>query len=138
MIDLLLSRLKKVKSTRRDSWVACCPSHDDKNPSMGIKLASDGRILMYCRAGCSTESILDSIGLEFSDLFPERIGEEQMLKPIREHFSPRDLLYLIQQEARIVCIAAIDLKNGKPLNDVDQKRLITAMERINEVINHAG
>lgn len=138
MIDLLLSRLKKVKATRRDSWLACCPAHDDKNPSMGIKLESDGRILMYCRAGCSTESILDSIGMEFKDLFPERLSNETGFKPVREHFSPRDLLYLIQQEARIVCIAAIDLKNGKPLNEVDHKRLITAMERINEVVNHAG
>ena len=33
--DTLLSRLDKVKLTGPDKWVARCPAHDDRGPSLG-------------------------------------------------------------------------------------------------------
>ena len=43
-----LSRLKGVRQTGTDKWVACCPAHDDDNPSLGVAVGSDGRILVHC------------------------------------------------------------------------------------------
>jgi hypothetical protein len=57
-------------------WIAHCPgplhAHGDKSPSLSISEGRDGRVLMNCFAGCSTDSILAVAGLSFSDLFADR------------------------------------------------------------------
>lgn len=51
-------------------WRAKCPSHDGKSDnSLSINGASDGKTLLRCFAGCSTENVLASAGLGWSDLF---------------------------------------------------------------------
>lgn len=67
-IQDILTRFKSVKQ-ERDGWLALCPSHEDKNPSLSISQGNDGRILLNCFAGCKILSILESVGLEMSDLF---------------------------------------------------------------------
>ena len=66
----ILSRLKRVKKTGPNSWTALCPAHADQNPSLSIRVASDGKILLCCHAGCKTESIVTAAGLTMGDLFP--------------------------------------------------------------------
>lgn len=38
-------------------WMARCPAHEDGTPSLSIGDA-DGRVLVYCHAGCSQERVL--------------------------------------------------------------------------------
>lgn len=65
-----LNHLKHVKEQANGSYMACCPSHDDHNPSLSIGLSPDGkRILVHCFTGCPEEKILSSLGLKKSDLF---------------------------------------------------------------------
>ena len=45
-----------------------CPAHEDRNPS-GSAVQAEDRILVYCHAGCSPESICRAIGKNISDLF---------------------------------------------------------------------
>lgn len=47
---------------------ALCPAHRDTTPSLSV-CEKDGRILINCFAGCSNETILEALGLKFSDLF---------------------------------------------------------------------
>lgn len=63
-------------------YMACCPAHDDENPSLSLREACDGKTLLHCFAGCPVSSICNSVGVEMSDLFeadfiikkvPERI-----------------------------------------------------------------
>lgn len=68
-LELVLSRLGKWKQTR-DHYTACCPAHDDSNPSLSISLGDDGRVLLKCYAGCATEDVVRAMGLKMSDLFP--------------------------------------------------------------------
>jgi len=70
-IDILLSRLDKVKRTGDGKYLACCPSHADDDPSLAITDLPDGRILVHCFAGCSPGSIMESLDLSLSDLFPD-------------------------------------------------------------------
>lgn len=51
-------------------YIACCPAHNDKHPSLSISEVS-GKILLKCWTGCSVESIVSAIGIETKDLFPE-------------------------------------------------------------------
>ena len=52
-----------------DGFVARCPAHDDRNPSLSIAEGDDGRTLLNCHAGCETGDIVKKIGLRLSDLF---------------------------------------------------------------------
>lgn len=69
-IEELISRLENVKSNGRNSYIGICPAHRDKEPSLSIKEVDD-RILVHCHAGCDTQSILASIGLELKHLFKQ-------------------------------------------------------------------
>jgi len=50
--------------------VCHCPAHDDQNPSLNVRLGDDGKLLVTCRAGCSIQSIVDSVDWSMKDLMP--------------------------------------------------------------------
>ncbi|MFN3152118.1 DUF3987 domain-containing protein [Bremerella sp.] len=68
-IDRVLAGLKNVEKVGK-GWKACCPAHDDKNPSLGIREAPDGEVQVKCFARCSKDEILNALGLNHSDLLP--------------------------------------------------------------------
>ena len=70
-VDEILPLLNKAKRTA-SGWVACCPAHEDRNPSLSVSQGQDGRILLKCWAGCSIGDICDSLGIKVSDLFSDR------------------------------------------------------------------
>lgn len=64
----ITSKFKNIK-VRGDTQVqCCCPAHDDKHASLSIS-SENGKTLLHCHAGCSTESILEAVGLQMRDLF---------------------------------------------------------------------
>lgn len=69
-IEEFLGRLKGVVETGAGKWSACCPAHDDSNPSMSVTVGDKGGILVHCHAGCSAEEIVGAMGLEMADLMP--------------------------------------------------------------------
>lgn len=38
-------------------WLAPCPAHDDRTPSLSLNDSSDGRLLWNCFAGCTSEDV---------------------------------------------------------------------------------
>lgn len=126
--EVLLGRLQGVKPRGRMQWVARCPAHKDRSPSLSIKELADGRVLLNDFAGCSIESILDALGLEFTDLFPERLGDH--LQPIARAGShvhaAADALKVIAHEALLVALAAEELAAGMPLTPADRERVLEA------------
>ena len=77
-IEDFLSQLQGVVETGAGKWSACCPAHDDSNPSMSVTVGDNGGILVHCHAGCSPESIVGAMGLKMSDLMKDspRRGRE--------------------------------------------------------------
>ena len=73
-IDDFLAQLQGVTDDGKGGWMACCPAHDDHNPSMHVNVGADGRILVKCYAGCTTDDICAALGLKVKDLMPERPG----------------------------------------------------------------
>lgn len=67
----LLAHLERVRPTRRGSWRAICPGHQDRVPSLDLAEGADGRLLLTCRAGCRTEEVLGALGLDWSALFAD-------------------------------------------------------------------
>ena len=45
-IERVLARFPKRPKGRDGCWTAACPAHDDKNPSLSIRLGEDGRVLL--------------------------------------------------------------------------------------------
>jgi putative DNA primase/helicase len=54
-------------------YVACCPAHDDRKPSLSIRLGHDGRILVHCHAGCEQSQVISA--LELRGLW-DRLGRQ--------------------------------------------------------------
>ena len=67
----ILLRLEHVKKTA-DGWMARCPGHPDKTPSLCIKAGDGGRTLFHCQAGCQTETVCTALGIKLADLFAEK------------------------------------------------------------------
>jgi putative DNA primase/helicase len=42
-------------------WVARCPPHDDRTPSLSLADGHDGRLLVKCWAGCSAHDVLSAL-----------------------------------------------------------------------------
>lgn len=68
-----------LQGVRRNGsgYSAKCPSHEDKNPSLSISEGNDGRILLKCQAGCSTEAVCGALGIKLADLFPPKQNGSQ-------------------------------------------------------------
>jgi hypothetical protein len=140
-VEVLLSRLTKVKG-RNGSWTACCPAHEDKGPSLAVREADDGRILLHCFAGCPTANVVGAIGMDMTDLFPpdEKRSEYPVegKKRMKPAFYASDLIRILGFEALVVSICASDLRQGKALKDEDYERLKVAQQRIEEVMHYAN
>ena len=50
-----------LKRARRggQGWMACCPAHDDQNPSLSITDREGGGVLVHCHAGCSQGDVIE-------------------------------------------------------------------------------
>ena len=72
-IEDVLRMLKKVKR-QGNGFLACCPAHDDKNPSLSIN-EEGGRVLVNCFAGCTQEAVLDAFEKMGISLFDSKKQE---------------------------------------------------------------
>ena len=39
-------------------WVVRCPAHDDREPSLAISVGDEGKVLVYCHAGCDQNRVI--------------------------------------------------------------------------------
>jgi putative DNA primase/helicase len=51
-------------------FIACCPAHDDRTPSLSIKITTEGKLLVHCHAGCGQQQVIEA-------LKKRRLWEEQ-------------------------------------------------------------
>jgi hypothetical protein len=128
----LLERLDGVNVVSDSKALARCPAHDDRSPSLSIKECSDGRVLIHCFAGCSPDAILESIGLSFRDVMPDRVGEKHHHKP-RRWVSARDALQSLDHESLVVAVIGADFLEHKEIDEDTWLRLATSVSRINTV-----
>ena len=63
------SRLERAKKSG-SGYVARCPAHQDREPSLSVSTGDDGRILLHCHANCAPDAIVQALGLTLADLFP--------------------------------------------------------------------
>src|SRR5690606_29929169 len=105
-------------------WVAGCPAHDDRGPSLSIAETVDGRLLVHCFGGCAPNAVLDALGLDFCALFPERDPDDVGRRPgwrsahgrgarqRTEGVSPRTALIAIAADAIEAAVIVSDIAKG--------------------------
>jgi hypothetical protein len=125
--DKLLDRLDGVKRSGDLRWMAKCPAHLDKTPSLSIRAQDDGRVLIHCFAGCPSIDVLQAIGLDFGDLFDKPLAH--YLPPIRGGLSARELLELNAHESTVAAMLA-DKATAGTLTPTEVTRLAQAAARL--------
>ena len=92
----IAKNLHKGRKTQT-GWIACCPAHEDSNPSLSLTQAGD-MTLVHCHAGCAQEEVigvLKSLGLWERDII-EGSGAGLSKRALME-MPPFDPLNLIKK-----------------------------------------
>lgn len=118
-IDNLLHRLEKLKQVSQDKWIALCPAHGDRNPSLSMRELDDGKVLLKCWAGCSAEEIVSALGLQLRDLFPD--NRPPSYRPSKRAILHEQLIYRIGSELT---------EKGHQLSPADQARFELSRSRL--------
>ena len=105
-LNRLLSRLNCVKSNG-NGFVAQCPAHDDRNPSLSVREAN-GKILLKCFAGCTTSKVCKAVGIDMRELFVEKSGSPRIVAEYDYQDERGNLLY------QVVRLDPKDFRQRKP------------------------
>jgi hypothetical protein len=94
----ILTRCQRVHRSG-EGWVAQCPGHADRSPSLSIR-ESEAKILLHCFAGCTVETICAALKIKISDLFAlpgavqpkSRMARdaERQIADLRSRLTPRE------------------------------------------------
>lgn len=130
----LLAHFDGVIKTGAESYICKCPAHQDKRPSLAIKLGE--KRLVKCFAGCSTEEVLTAVGLTFSDLMPEHISHH--VPSDKKPFPIYDAFKCIASDALVVLVAARMVIGGEKLKESDVDRLSKAVGVLQSALTYVG
>lgn len=72
-----------IRDVRQNHFMAQCPAHEDKNPSLGIDDKGD-KVMLRCYAGCHNDDVVTALGLELKDLFDGEPDKDRAI-PIRSY-----------------------------------------------------
>ena len=135
-LEKVLSGLQKVKKTGEGKYLALCPAHNDKTPSLAIK-AVDDRVLLHCFGGCETADVLSALNLTFADIMPNECNGN--FPKEKKPFYASEVLQTVRDEAQFTHFCAIHMSKGFQLCDADLKRLSMASTNLKhayEVTKH--
>jgi len=135
-IENLLSRLEKVKRRSNNQWMACCPVHQERTPSLSIK-DDNGKIIMKCfGCGASGIDVINAVGMEPSDLFPPSDNVDYKSRPKRSKFPADQVLEALITEATVIYMIASDMSKTDNIDQETKDRLLQAVGRVNAAANY--
>lgn len=127
----LVSCLYAVRETGVGRWIARCPAHDDRAPSLSIREV-DGRTLIHCFSGCEPLDIVHALGLQLSDLFIDSPPVDHRRPRTRSQMLASDALACIDHETSVVSIIAADMLRQREIDEPTWRRLAEAVTKIGE------
>ena len=122
----VLGRLEHVTGGK-GKWMACCPAHQDKSPSLAINEADD-RILVHCFAGCETSDVIAALGLTVSDLFYNKLAGGGLTEGKKRRYEE----VLKSERYQVAIINSVE-RNERPLTSIERERRSLGKERINKI-----
>lgn len=129
-LELILEKLDGVQKKGSGQYVALCPAHNDKHPSLAIVEKDSGIVLLHCFAGCGACEILAQLGLNFTDLYPQNAhAKAHGYRPVKRPFNARLILAALAGEALTIGQFSRLMASGTPLTDEQHARLVLASQR---------
>ena len=122
----VLDRLEKVTGSK-GKWIACCPAHQDKSPSLAVT-ETDDRVLVHCFSGCDAQDVTAAIGLNLADLFYNKLAGAEMTERKRKRFEE----VLKSERIQVAIINAVE-KVERPLTTHERNRRSLGQQRINKI-----
>ena len=122
----ILDRLEKVTGSK-GKWIACCPAHQDKSPSLAVT-ETDDRVLVHCFSGCDTQDVTAAIGLNLADLFYNKLAGAEITERKRQRFEK----VLKSERIQVAIINAVE-KVERPLTTHERNRRSLGQQRINKI-----
>jgi len=77
-----LAQTLHARRVGKGKWLAKCPAHGDRHPSLSIAEGRKGVLLRCMSNGCETRAILDVLGLTWADLFTDKPLDREAMKAI--------------------------------------------------------
>src|SRR5450631_2843368 len=78
-LEAFLDKLERVTKSGT-GHMARCPAHEDRTASLSVREGDDGKILLFCQAGCETKYVLEKLDLTFADISGHRNGSTSAAK----------------------------------------------------------
>ena len=122
----VLDRLEQVTGSN-GKWMARCPAHKDKSPSLAIS-ETDDRVLIHCFAGCETEDVIATTGLSLADLFYNKLSGGELTERKRSRYKEA----LITERLQVAIINSAEV-NERPLTTIEQERRLLGQHRISKL-----
>jgi len=133
--DRFLHLFDKVISTGQNRWVAICPCHDEKTPSMTITEGDDS-VLMHCfGCGANGKDVCERFDINPMELFSKDFTPGDYKKP---RIPAADILRCLDYEILFMSCVNRQLLAGQPLRKEDTERLKIAAKRINAAMSAGG
>lgn len=102
--EAVLNKLKNVKHQRGRKWVASCPAHNDRLPSLTVTEGKKG-LLLYCWAGCATKEVCGVLEIPMQSLFFDAAEDssnqdaERLLQEFQRMRTPASVLELAPHQS---------------------------------------
>jgi hypothetical protein len=107
------------------AWMARCPAHDDREPSLSIADARDGKVLVRCHAGCDQSDVIAALRArgvwDVAECRPFRF----LRKPDRVPPSEADSEALRRAEAALAIWRGSQSAEGTPVETYLRSRGLT-------------
>lgn len=132
-VEQLMPRLSGVRETSSGRWIARCPAHDDRSPSLSIRELPDGKILLHDFGGCAPVDVLHAIGLELHHLFPSGGQARRATKTKSLRLPAADILLLASREIVTAAILAADFLSKRALSEDGWERLAACAARLGKL-----
>ena len=133
----VLHRLEGVRQTQPDKWIARCPAHKDRSPSLSIRDAGNDLILLHCHAGCHFEDVVAAMGLKVSDLMPPKPITYTAIPSKPPRLRADEALYMLRSEIGVITMTlpklVTQLRDGVQPSLEDLERLTLATQRFAKI-----
>ena len=134
-IEVFLNRLNKVTQKGNGKWLACCPVHNDKSPSLAID-DDNGVVLIHCfGCGATGPEVADKLGIDISELFPPNNTDyESHTNQSRKYFNSGHVIDALYDEILISTIIIDGIIKDPSQAAQVKERLVTALSRISDTL----
>lgn len=128
--DNVLPRLVGVRQTAPDRWIARCPSHDDRGPSLSIRQTED-RLLLRCFAGCTNVDVMGALGLTLRHLFDQ--PQNWTIPRTKSRVPAADLVVMLDDDAHLLAILAADFLDKHEFTEAQWSEVAAVASRTNRL-----